>query len=42
MVRDPAGDMWLADAEGLLMRLKDGLRQTPLGSEALKPCQRGE
>ena len=29
MGRDEAGDLWLADAEGNLMRLKDGLRLEP-------------
>lgn len=31
---DQAGDMWLADAEGMLMRLNDGLRLEPKSGNA--------
>jgi signal transduction histidine kinase/ligand-binding sensor domain-containing protein len=32
---DQAGDMWLADSEGTLMRLKDGLRLDPKAGQAV-------
>jgi ligand-binding sensor domain-containing protein len=32
---DQAGEMWLADADGMLMRLKDGLRLEPKSGKAL-------
>ena len=35
IVLDQAGEMWVADAEGMLMRLKDGLRLEPKSGNAI-------